>query len=1018
MDKKIILFSFLIISAFLLTGFACALEDTEIVIESDSDWISAGGASATISVSLINSSCTITNVEFRCTEAEKFGDVSQKTVSSSPFITYFSSTLSGTANIEAIVSYNDSEGNTGTITKNINQKIDHTVPHEILSVNYLNEVTVNENTPVTVIMADRYGNLIDSRYEEENSTSPEFIEMYSSPQDSLFFDGADYTLNYTKVYVNSSGAASALLRVSKVPGNNEISLYPPNGIEPQYRTIMGLGNAWPFSIIASVSPNNGQTPYLPADEESKFYINYYLFDQYGNPAGNRTIHIESSNVNDADFYRTSNMDNGVVSISYGPTSQKSVITLVAYSVDNESVYVEQRIMFDSTEPVDMILTANPEVMPSYDVSSDRTSAVRAKVIDERGNPVANETVSFSIVDGSYPSYSTSSPYLSEPSALTNEDGYAIIDFIPGSFIYDTNDPLYELQASANCTVRAVWENMEGVSTERDIILEWKNFPYLSVESEVTPETVSVNDTVDVTVRLIGDGWALQPDPIDVVLSADRSGSMLKDYPDRMVVVMDAMKEFTSSMSEKRDRIGLTTFGNKGWSDIWNYGMFYWAGYDGYSWYISKEDITYISQNYPNNGTDYSDYATLDIGLTPDYSNVYDTISGIVPMQGTPMRGGIYLALKELIENGKEDAVRAVVVLSDGDYNYYGDPLARGSGFTSYPSDFGDLTKNYYRFSDLSYDNQNLAKYAKSNNIKIYSIAFGNDLSYEGRRTLRLLAEESEGEFFDDVDSSNINDVYREIAGDLKTEAGVNTQMNLDFTNVELNNITVPNTQFEPVLEYVYANDRSTVISKWNRTEIVIPRYTVDDRDEWSANRSLDFDVGTVRLGETWETTFRLRALKDGNINIFGPGSTIKFNNGTDELSLPKTFITAVHNQTSTGIDFKDLSISDLRSTNTATVTDALDLKWNINYTGEYSAEQNVYYLRQGDDVWILFETMSPVFGPVEEKEQSAVFVVKDMPPGTYSIRVHAKSPDTADAISEIDSCLKIGDSEVSYIKIE
>ena len=862
-------------------------------------------------------------------------------------------------------------------------------------------------------MADEYGNLIDSRYESEKGLTPEYVELYCSPADSYLWDGADYTLNYAKVYVDNSGSASINYKVSKTPGTNIMTIKFPSPIDSQYRHIEGIADAVPFEIIAGITPNNAETPYLPADDESIFYITYYLIDRYGNPAGNREIYIFSSNSHDTPFYRTSNED-GQVMISYGPTPQKSVITLTAYSVDNESVRIETRFMFDSTEPVDMLLTANPEVMPSHDVAPDRTSAIRAKVIDERGNPVAEETVEFSIEPGSYPAYHTANPLLSAASAITDENGQAIVYFTPGSFIFNTNDDLYEELSSANCTVKAKWGE-----TERGILLEWKNFPYLSVESEVNPETVEVNSTVDVTIRLIGDGWALQPDPIDVMLSADRSGSMLKDYPDRMVTVMDAMKEFVSAMSEGRDRIGLTTFGKKDTADIWKYGYFYWAGLDYKSYSITKEDIVYITNNYPNNGTYYMDYATLDLSLTTDHSTIGSEIDNIVPMDATPMRKGIYLAIKELVDkpNANSDAVRAVIVLSDGDYNYYGDPLARGSGSTYYgASSYDTLTKNYYYFSGIPSSQQNMAEYAKANNIIIYTIGFGSDLSSGGIYTLQQLAEQTGGKYYA-ADSANINDVYREIAGDLKTEAGVNTQMDLDFSNIELNNVSVPNPPAgsDAVLRYVFLDDVSTVVEKWNKTDTVIPRHTIDDTNDWSEDSSLSFDVGTVKLSETWETTFRLKVLKGGNINIFGPGSTITFNNGTDSLTLPKTYVTAVENLTATGINFKDLYVLDLHSTNTGKITDTLDIKWNLTYTGEHTAEQKVFYMRTSDNVWIQFQTVPS--GP-GNSTNDAQLVVRDLPPGSYTIRVHAKSPDTADSIAQLSHPVIIGDSSATYIKIE
>ena len=48
---------------------------------------------------------------------------------------------------------------------------------------------------------------------------------------------------------------------------------------------------------------------------------------------------------------------------------------------------------------------------------------------------------------------------------------------------------------------------------------------LSVKTTVMPPTVALNDTVEVTIALKGDGWALGPKPIDAILVMDKSGSM-------------------------------------------------------------------------------------------------------------------------------------------------------------------------------------------------------------------------------------------------------------------------------------------------------------------------------------------------------------------------------------------------------------------------------------------------------------------------------------------------------------
>jgi len=110
---------------------------------------------------------------------------------------------------------------------------------------------------------------------------------------------------------------------------------------------------------------------------------------------------------------------------------------------------------------------------------------------------------------------------------------------------------------------------ERKSVTQNVVLTWKNYPYLSIETEVSPQTVNVTGTVNVKVSLKGDGWALRPKPIDAVFTTDRSGSMLKDNPDRMVSVMSASKTFVGAMhvGAARDHIGLVSFGTNSWAKL-------------------------------------------------------------------------------------------------------------------------------------------------------------------------------------------------------------------------------------------------------------------------------------------------------------------------------------------------------------------------------------------------------------------------------------------------------------------
>ena len=145
-------------------------------------------------------------------------------------------------------------------------------------------------------------------------------------------------------------------------------------------------------------------------------------------------------------------------------------------------------------------------MASHDVDALITSDITATVTDSLGNPVENEMVTFSLGTVGYPSgpYNvTSLPMLASNSTVTDVNGFATVQFIPGSFSTNSSSLYYSPSATGNVTITATWN-----STPKNLLVTWKNYPYLSVKTTVMPPTVALNDTVEVTIALKGDGWAL------------------------------------------------------------------------------------------------------------------------------------------------------------------------------------------------------------------------------------------------------------------------------------------------------------------------------------------------------------------------------------------------------------------------------------------------------------------------------------------------------------------------------
>ncbi|MDN7025480.1 VWA domain-containing protein, partial [Methanoculleus sp. FWC-SCC1] len=531
-----------------------------------------------------------------------------------------------------------------------------------------------------------------------------------------------------------------------------------------------------------------------------------------------------------------------------------------------------------------------------------------------------------------------------------------------------------------------------------------NYPYLSVETSVSPETVAVNGTIDTTIRLRGDGWALQPDPIDVVLVIDRSGSMRYTdvSPSRLGAAQSAALTFIDQMSSVRDRVGLVSF---------------------------------------------SSSTTRDDDLTCSFETVKSDINSLSPNGATQLRRAIYEAILMEQEQGRAEAVKAVVVLTDGDWNYDGSPIGHGKGYPAnsswaYTFSGSSLEPDHYRYydglggtlkwkytwggnylycTDGEWTNQNMSRFADANGVKLYTITFAYNPSTTVRDTMRVLANATGGFYEHATDGTQLTDIYRRIAGELKVEAGVNTTMDVCFENVEVNG--TPKNGAD-VFDYVYAEDYSTRICSYrtypNGTTVdMFPEYTRSDAQNWTGeNPVLHFDVGTVRLNQTWETTFRLKVLADGNINVFGSGSTIIFNDGTDTLDLPDLFITAIPDLNNTGVETGSLDIANLRCTGSGPYLDFLPLAWDLTYTGADEVTEDIYCQNDGVS-WIYAASKTPEMAGGTTITENYLLDVRHLPPGTYTVRVRVTAPDAPvdqETLAVVD---RVGPSENSvYIRIQ
>jgi hypothetical protein len=845
---------------------------------------------------------------------------------------------------------------------------------------------------ISVRVTDRYGNPVTSRktktmvtFTTTNPGDNGFLVTTSSSNYGWAWGHTDTVkVKGVSVALNESGYADVDFSLNTGPGENFIIIDPPDPLPWTLISIQGIPDLKPARITKTITPG-GNPPTLRSDNSSTFTISYLLSDQYGNPSTNRNLSVFASSGESRVI--TSNNE-GKVTISYGPKSQAGRYIITAQALDSPSVSSVQTVQFLSGIPTNMLLTANPQTMASLDVKKDMVAWLTAKVIDANGNPVIGQTVSFSLVSVNTGIYvQTKGPVLQGDkkktanlndaiTVVTDEDGLATANFYPGTFTSDTNNAGFSPLAEGTARVRAKWS-----AVSHDIDLSYKNFPYLSVYTSVDPSTVETNETVDVTIRVRGDGYALLPRPVDVFMVTDRSGSMLSDYPDRMAQVINAAKNFATKFDYKNDRLGQFSFGGKEQTGAKNNDN---SGKDG----DSSDDAAYAKVTYIEDGKTYSDYATRDLALSSKQADIITAVKGLVPTGYTPMRYALYQAINELKKNGYPSSVKAIVVLSDGDYNYYGDPLARGSKGSSDPTSYDDLEKNYVAFSGVS--SQNMAEYARANNIRIYTIGYGADLSAGGRDTLQQLASATGGKYFYGLTGDDLTSFYTAIAGALKDTAGVNTNLALDFSGVEVNGASV--TPGSSALRYEWIPGRSTRVTRPDGSG-----YDVNNTADWAKGR-LNVTLGTIKVNQEYIVTFTMTVLKDGNIRIVNSGnSRVNFDDNKGFVPVPDTYITALPTGTDKGMASPKLEIKNLKRTNSETDKQIAALTWDISYNGnDPEIEEVIEVAPLNSEAYSYRGTTS-----AGKSDTSGTYFmnIDDLYPGMYKVRVTGYVDDAGSSFS-------------------
>lgn len=946
-----------------LTGYP----DT-VTISGSVDWLVAGQTttSSLITVQAFNQSRPIPNlpVEFSVLNPT-MGTVTVSngiTDSDGKATTSFKpSTISGVAYVQAVVKFTD-EDITKTEPCVHEQKIDHAAPvASSVWHNAPSQILVGDNTTITVAYFDQYGNPIDNlRYSEYLNL---WVNSVSTPSPNPpletpagLWNGTEYVHDLT-VVLDELGVASFDMQADTQIGLNKITVDPQFDGASKTIDIEGVAGI-PVRIEYDISTHAPPDPYpnIPADGQSVFTILYTLKDESNNPVGNSYFWMNTT-LGERTKLKTNS--SGMVKTTYGPKIRTDIINLTMTAVDpipgGSFASNAATVEITSLEPTQMSLTANPQYVPSWDVQGERTASIKAVVMDCYGNPVKDETVVFQIIPDWGDEYQLDEykPQWRDYEGLTIElpterpdedsvDAYALAEFRPGYF-----EGYGYPQKDDSCTIIAEW----GGLPPQSVTINWTNVPFLSISTDVSPAVVSWNETLTVNIKVIGDGYALRPKPVDIVLVLDTSTSMRYDIDsnsgyenERIEAAIDAAKNFIGNLNPERDRVGLVTFNT---------------------------------------------VATNRQTLTNNFISVNQTIDNQIyhMAAGTALRDGLHLGISELENNGRSDAINAVILLTDGAWNLEGTPLGKGTGwpinntqFTfqasasatpPYLNDYryydglgGNLTgydvqictdcrrydrwgncvdcrrygtTTYYKCLDGENTNQNMSRYATANNVRMYNIFFSVAPVEIVNTTFQTMADANEGLYEYAPTAERLTEIFEDIAGLLREEAGVGIQMDLPFNDVKVATTTSDWTvEGKEVFDYIPYTD---VQKFWFTNGTMIYHYPdIDNTTDWDAGE-IEFDIGTMKLNQEWESTFHLKVLNStwnvGRITLFDQNDIIQFNDGKEwyTLSLPTTFITCIGGQSETQIATEEAGYDITSITNESTmITVTFDRLFIVNGT--------------------------------------------------------------------------------------
>ncbi len=783
--------------------------------------------------------------------------------------------------------------------------------------------TVGEVISFNVLIADQWGNPIDTRRGEENTVS--LTVSCPMPNDCEF---AGYGHSYS-AHPDADGNLSVPLRLGTKTGYTAVVMSPVQDLGQKETFIDTVGSG--MVLLSEISPGIVPPYSVPTVPVGKsFSFAYTLTDTYGNPVANKQIEIVTS---EGEVQSTATNAMGITPLQTYSRSSLGTVTITGTVVNTNMTNV-MTVAFTTSEPKEMMLSVTPQIMGSREYDPASQADVVVRVFDDFGNPLSGQEIAFNLTYTPGANWNVN-PTLASYSGTTDAEGKLKTVFIPGGFNTTKN-------SDGTCLLTATWKSKPSYSPKTATVA-WTNYPYLNIYATATPETVKVNETFDVTIKVAVNGKKGLYKPLTIMLDQDCSASM------------------------------------KNPSDLKGQSRLDAAAYAA-TFLIDAMDVNNTQMGLESYGYDQTPYTPLPILSGQSQLDLvkynYAHLKGLTSSKG--MEDSIWRSFYNITATAHERDVKVFIMLSDG-----GSQLDNQGVLPS------------------------LISYAKTNDIVVFPITYlSGGGSGTAAVQMSLLANETGGMYYEGDSAADLIWIFEDITDRIQILADTNTTMMVSFKTVMVNSTTMPGIEVYEYVPVGPFTDMQATPNNNLRTSIIWPNSSQTVLDQSAQWPELQFNVGAIQVGQNWSTTFRLKAKQPGSYNVFGPGSKVIFDGGSSSATLPDLPINVLPDLTNGGMLTGSLAVWDLRNTTAPSsydqFSDFIPLQWNTKYESKTSSnvvKEYAYYRINGGS-WKQFDFRTVSVG---ESTQTATLDVRSLPSGTYDIKIEAypNAKDSNDATSNI-----------------